>query len=135
MTLFQWDESFATGINQIDDQHRKLIGIVNRLQEAMAHEAGDAVLLDIIRELKEYAIYHFETEERYMVSFDYPGLEGHSAEHDRFVEEVSGFQRSHEQGKPLISVPVMSFLVKWITDHVKGTDRQYVPLFRERGLV
>jgi hemerythrin len=138
MDLFQWNESFVMGIAEIDGQHRNLVEIVARLQKAVADGTGDESFLDILTELREYAVYHFETEERYMVAFEFEGYERHSEEHDAFVRELSKFgSGARKGGEALLTGDLLGYLVQWITEHVQGTDREYLPMFQamfqERG--
>jgi len=135
MDLFKWNESLVMGIAEIDGQHQNLIEIVARLQTAVAEGSGNDVYLNILTELREYAVYHFETEERYMVAFEFEGYDRHSEEHDGFVRELSRFSSGPQSEKGLQTGQLLDYLVQWITDHVQGTDREYIPMFRERGMV
>jgi len=61
--IFPWNENFNTGIKTIDEQHRKLVRILNRLATHVALEADEIVVNSIFDELIDYTIYHFQTEE------------------------------------------------------------------------
>ncbi len=86
MTGFvEWDESFSVGVKEIDEQHKKLISILNTLYHAMSRGKGKEILTHIIEELKNYAVYHFSTEEEYMKKFNCKIYKEHKALHDEFM--------------------------------------------------
>ncbi|MGC8720293.1 MAG: hemerythrin domain-containing protein, partial [Thermodesulforhabdaceae bacterium] len=62
MPLIRWDESLSVGIAEIDDQHKRLVNMINELYDAMLQKKGKAVLSQIIKEMAEYAAVHFATE-------------------------------------------------------------------------
>ena len=62
--IFPWDTNFETGLELIDDQHRELVNILNRLAANLANLSGEVVLNEIFDELSAYADYHFATEEK-----------------------------------------------------------------------
>ena len=76
MALFEWSEKYSVGIREIDDQHKKLIGLVARLQDAMREGKGKAVLDKVLAELIQYTRTHFAAEERIMQTNGYPDFEG-----------------------------------------------------------
>lgn len=71
MDHIQWAETYTLGIAEIDEQHRQLVAITDRLFQAIMDEKGEVVLLDILNDIKEYATYHFDYEEN---CFDRTGI-------------------------------------------------------------
>ena len=65
MALIQWSSSLSVKVKQIDDEHQKLIKLINDLNDAMRVGKGKEALGKIINELVNYAAVHFNTEERY----------------------------------------------------------------------
>ena len=66
-----------------------------------------------------------------MVAFEFEGYERHSEEHDAFVRELSRFDSGARQGgEALLAGDLLGYLVQWITEHVQGTDREYLPMFQ-----
>ena len=71
MTIFIWNDSYKTGVELIDRQHKKLVDILNQLDESLAERSGHQVLLNLLNELVEYTKYHFKAEEELMRSLEY----------------------------------------------------------------
>lgn len=134
MALLTWNDKYSVNVKEIDDQHKKLIALLNDLHSAMQEGKGKDVMSAVLKGLVDYTAYHFSAEEKYMRQFDYPGYAQHKAEHDHFVRQVLDFQQKFEAGKTSVTLDVIKFLNGWVTGHIKGTDRQYGPFFNEHGL-
>ena len=61
--IFPWDANLETGIAQVDEQHKQLVHILNKLAAHLANLSGTITLNKIFNELADYADYHFKTEE------------------------------------------------------------------------
>ena len=134
MAIIKWTDELSVHIHEIDDQHKKLIDLINKLHEAMLQKQGKQVTSQIIDELAAYTVYHFQTEETYMQKFKYPAFLKHKKEHEGFVTSVENFQKDFEAGKLGLSLEIMTFLKDWVTKHIKGTDMQYSATFKENGI-
>ncbi len=134
MALLSWDNSYSVGITKIDMQHKKLFDLINDLFDAMKIGESKNVIKKVIKELADYTVYHFGFEEKYFDDFGYPQTTTHKLEHKNFVDTIVKFQTKFIQGKALLSMEVMSFLKKWLQEHIKGTDQQYIKFFNEHGL-
>lgn len=134
MAYMNWKAIYSVNVAEIDDQHRKLIAMINELHDAMKVGKGRQVISLILDEMIEYASTHFATEERYMTKFGFPGYAEHKAEHDEFTRKVLGYQRSHSEGSLALSFEVIDFLETWLVKHIQGTDKQYGPFFNMKGM-
>ncbi len=134
MPLIQWDDSFSVNVVEIDLQHKKLVGMLNELYEAMIVGKADAILGEVIDGLVRYAVIHFQTEEKYFDKFKYPKTNIHKKQHSDFTQKAAQFKDDFAQGKVCLSVEVMRFLSNWLKDHIKGSDKEYGPFFNEHGL-
>lgn len=134
MPIMKWSDDLSVQITEIDQQHQRLIELINKLHEAMLAKQGKQVVSQIIDELAAYTVYHFQTEEKYMQQFKYAGYLGHKKEHEGFVQEVEKFQKEYDAGKLGLSLEIMTFLRDWVTKHIKGTDKQYSATFKQNGL-
>ena len=61
--IFPWNDNFKTGIDRIDEQHRRLIDLIYKLASHLTYQSEPKTLNSIFTELSEYAFYHFRTEE------------------------------------------------------------------------
>lgn len=137
--IFPWDENFNTYLPRVDEQHRKLVQLLNRLATHVAFIAEPLVLDQVFGELADYAVYHFNTEEaiwrEYMA--DDPAEIEHRAVHRSFVAEVSRLKASQES-QPLTEVAeeTLGFLARWLASHILESDRYlaYVVLAQQEGL-
>ncbi|NVN97776.1 MAG: hemerythrin family protein [Geobacteraceae bacterium] len=134
MPYIEWSDSFSVKVKEIDDQHKKLIGMINKLHDAMLANRGREVQAEIIFEMLEYVSYHFTTEEKYMSSFAYPGYEAHKREHLEFAAEVADLKARIDRGALILSIMPLSLLRDWLQNHILGTDMKYSDLFNSKGL-
>mgnify|MGYP000867218199 FL=1 len=67
MPLVEWKSEFSLGISEIDEQHKKILAIINKLYDLFSNKEHQdiAEIERIIKELADYAVYHFQTEEKY----------------------------------------------------------------------
>jgi hemerythrin len=133
MQVLQWSDSLSVRVREIDEHHKRLIGLINTLHRGIAGHHGKDVLGTILDELSDYAVYHFRTEEDYMKRFNYPGFPQHKAAHDAFIQNVTGFQKDlkNEMARPLT---VMTFMNEWLITHIMDMDQGYSELFVQNGL-
>ncbi len=134
MPLIEWDESFSVDIDRIDREHRKLIGLINQLHEAMLEQKAQEAMTAIVTEMVDYAQTHFATEELYMEEFRYPDLHLHRVEHQKFIEKTDELRKRVNQGEFVLSLEVMRFLRDWLKGHILGTDKKYAPFLKEKGI-
>jgi len=134
MAMFTWSEKYCVNIREIDDQHKKLIGIVGQLHEAMRQGKGKQALGDVLKDLIQYVRTHFASEERLMKSNGYPDYDAHKAKHDSLTRKVADIYREYQDGKVAISLEVMNFLEDWVGTHIVGMDKQYGPFLNGKGI-
>ena len=134
MAFLDWDDSYSVGHIEIDIQHRKLVNLINLLHDRMKEGKGKDASVGILKDLLEYADYHFKTEEDLMVKAEFPDLEKHREEHRSFEMKVHSMAMDAEKGEYLISLELNEFLKNWLTSHIKGSDKQYAPYLNEIGL-
>jgi len=136
MALFVWnDKVFSVNVSEFDAHHRNLMQMINDLHDAMIQKAGNSVIDGIVSRLAEYTKYHFTEEERLMKAHDFQGYEAHRAEHESFVAKTVELQEKLEKGRMDLSVETMKFLLDWLKNHIRGTDRQYTRFFNEKKIV
>ncbi|MDP3430667.1 MAG: bacteriohemerythrin, partial [Desulfomicrobium sp.] len=119
-----WDKSFETGIDEVDAQHQRLVEIINSLAEGIGH-ASMKDLQGILSKLKEYAQYHFQTEEGIMEASAYTELEDHKAEHSAFVDQILLFDLDVILASEGLAWDMFHFLRGWLTNHILVVDRQF----------
>ncbi len=124
--IFPWDDNFNTGIASIDEQHRMLVRLLNVLASHVAFDRTEPSLAEVFEELADYAVYHFDSEEKIWAEFlDGDPLEqGHLEAHGSFVREVSHFRESlSTAGHADLAAEALGFLARWLASHILESDR------------
>ena len=134
MPLLSWKDDYSVKIKEVDEQHKKLIGMINDLHEAMTQKKAKEVLGDVLKKLADYTVFHFSTEERLMRSNGYPEYEEHRDKHQKMTTKVLALQDELKQGKITLSMEVMDFLKNWLDKHILGTDKKYSPFLAGKGV-
>ncbi len=134
MSYFDWNDSFSVNVVEFDQQHKKLVEMINDLGEAMKQGKGKDVLGKIINGLITYTETHFASEEKYFDQLNYPETATHKKEHKELAKKVADFEQGFEEGRIHLSMEIMVFLKDWLVEHIQGTDKKYSSFFNEKGL-
>ncbi len=135
MALFVWSDKYSVNIKEIDEQHKKLVDMLNELHDSMKAGKGKEVLGSIFTGLIQYVGTHFATEERLMSSNAYPEYAAHKAEHTKLTQKALELQKNFQEGVPVLTVELMNFLKDWLQTHILGTDKKYGPFLNSKGVV
>lgn len=126
MAIFIWNDSYNTGIEIIDTQHKKLVDILNQLDGCIAIENAPASAHKLLDELFEYTQYHFTAEEEFMHSHEYDikACQAHQQEHQQFIEQIKQIRESCHNQTDKVTDELLDFLVQWLMNHILLTDKQ-----------
>lgn len=125
----QWGPRYEVGIEVMDGQHRHLLELINRLQDALSAGSELEELVESLRELVRYTEHHFATEERLMDEVG-ASAERHRGEHRHLLEGLMRFTVKLDSA----SVSESShFLQDWLFRHIDEVDRPFGALLRSRG--
>jgi len=124
--IFPWDDNFKVGIKKIDEQHHKLVEIINNLATQFSFNPHSINLDTIFDELVEYTHYHFETEELIWEAYfhDEVSHEEHKITHKNFIDSLSQLLKE-QSGKSVQEVAenMLDMLVHWLVGHILESDR------------
>lgn len=134
MLEINWEPSMSVGVEEIDKQHKKLLDLINDLNESIKTGKTEEQLKDILKALKDFAITHFATEEKYFDKFNFKDAAKHKEEHQNFFKALDDFFEKHEQKGDVISFELVEFLIHWLETHLKDMDQKYVECFKANGL-
>ncbi len=84
-----WDDSYKLGIKRVDDEHKKLFELVNKLYELEDTSGVKEEIRKILYEFSDYTVVHFRDEEEFMESISYPHLQEHKVIHQEIIESLS----------------------------------------------
>jgi hemerythrin-like metal-binding protein len=125
--FIKWNEKFNTGNFVIDHQHRRLVQLINDLEEVIGqNEARPALTKVIFDEVSDYTRYHFQTEEELMESTHYSGIDDHKKLHKNFVEGLTLFKIEADKGAVDIDKALCEFLKDWLLAHIAIEDPKII---------
>lgn len=127
-TLVTWQDSYALGLEEIDDQHKMLFDIMNRLWSAILQKAEGQVIAGILEDLERYTVLHFTEEETFMRSIAYPDFDAHIAYHRKFVRHLLEEKAAAHAGQQ-VSLELIHFLRDWLVNHILVEDKRYAAQF------
>ena len=125
MDEFKWEKSMSVGVDKLDQQHRVLIRIINRIGPEA--EKGDtrSIVENSINLLIKYAREHFVEEEEYLILADYIHLEEHQHKHKILIEQVLKLSAEIDRGVDIDLFALRIFLQNWLIDHIMQEDKKY----------
>jgi len=135
MSLIEWNDRLSVKIQSIDDQHRKLIVMINTLHDSMQSGGSKEVVGEVLENLADYTVKHFQYEEKIFAEYGYLEAPKHKKEHDELVERVMELKNKFEANPNfIISIHVLRFLKNWLETHIQGTDKLYSDFLIQRGV-
>lgn len=134
MAIMKWDESMSVGVFIFDQQHKKLIGLINQLHDAMVVGKGKEVLGEVLTELIRYTEYHFKAEEKLFEQYAFPDVHKHTQEHAELTTKAKDLKNAFDSGKTMMSLETMNFLKNWLNNHIMKSDKLYGPFLNSKGV-
>jgi len=134
MSLINWTDNMSVGNNEIDEQHKKLIDIINKLHDQMKIGKGKEILGVIINGLMSYTVFHFSFEEKLFDQYKYTDTLKHKKEHDDLVDQVETFKNKVIKDNTYPTLEIMTFLRDWLTNHILVSDKKYSAFFKEKNI-
>ena len=123
--LFEWSDDYAVGVQEIDEQHKELVRLLNSLHTAIIEHHGTEASRKILNDLAEYTRVHFTVEESLMRVSSYPEFENHKKIHEALIHQVRELQAKVESGSAKISFELLHFLKNWLMHHILESDKQF----------
>lgn len=128
MGVLAWSEAYAVGNAMLDSDHRILMNLINQLHDATETGQSRAVVGTVVSVLVEYTEHHFRREEAVLAAAHYPHLDAHRQSHHALEEKVRDIRDRWNAGdRSVLDDEVMSFLKRWLTEHILGADKSYRP--------
>lgn len=135
MAFVIWEDTMSVNVKEIDDQHKKLISLINELHEGIQSGEQKDISGYTLEELINYTRYHFSAEERRMKQFSYIGYLEHKHEHDELTGNVMSLKEKYDKGDSAVAGELSSFLKDWLRNHILGTDKKYTAFFNSKGII
>ena len=123
--FFEWSDNLSVGIEQIDEQHKTLIDLINRLYfEIVSNDADVDVVEDVLNELVHYTNVHFGFEERLLFDFGYRDIGTHGKYHDQLRHQLAKLQCKVFESKVSVNTELLAFVKKWLQHHIAIEDKR-----------
>lgn len=128
--IFQWDEGYRIGIEEIDRQHQALVEMISILDAAVSEGVAAAVVAKLLTDLRAYTRIHFAAEEQLMLegSCDPEHLRAHLRQHRDFERSLSQIRRAYDVSGPAVAGSLLEFLLNWLKSHMLASDREMARL-------
>ena len=135
MPLIEWSADLSVGIDSIDEQHKKLVNMINALNDAMLTGSSNDLLGKIFTGLAAYTQKHFSYEEHMFAEYGYTNSEKHKRQHSELIAQVVELKQNFiENPQETITADLMQFLKSWITNHIMKTDKEYSEFLLSKGV-
>ncbi|MDQ9020902.1 bacteriohemerythrin [Acinetobacter sichuanensis] len=120
----KWLPEYNTGIDVIDDQHKRILDYINELQSVDVI-SDRARIKEILDNIIDYTQSHFTFEESLQEEANYKYRVPHKRVHDLFIKRIEGYRQNFEDGKS-IENELSEVLAKWLINHIQHDDADYV---------
>lgn len=117
-----WSDVLSVGVDEIDDDHHRLVDLFNLLNHSLAAGESAEYLAAVLDELIKCTDWHFSHEERLMLKYGYDAMEEHKAEHRDLIASAKELQRAILEAKDPLADKHVEFLERWLTEHIFTTD-------------
>jgi hemerythrin-like metal-binding protein len=134
MEKINWSPEYSVGVDIIDEQHKRLVLMLNRLISAEEATTGSEVVSDLITQMTKYAQEHFKFEEDLMAEFGFPLLDQHKQSHRKYRKKVVDLCMAVPLDIPVVPQVMLYFLFQWWQNHILHEDMGYKSFFNENGI-
>jgi hemerythrin-like metal-binding protein len=135
MSFMEWNKGYSVGVAIFDEEHKKLIAIINQLHDAVEAGVDRLALQRISDSLVEYVLMHFRHEEMYFDDWAYPDAAGHVSLHAKLRQQVFEYRKQIlEKDSGELAQELAVFLRDWLSQHILVEDRQYGEFLVRKGL-
>jgi hemerythrin-like metal-binding protein len=134
MESIKWNDSFSVGVREMDDQHKKLLGMINRLIEEQHTLTEPVTIAELLTEMTDYAREHFRAEEYLMAEYGYENKVRQVESHEAFIAKTLEFMSASEIGPNILSKALLEYLKSWLVGHILNEDMKYKEFFHSKGI-
>lgn len=133
MTLLKWSGNIAVDIEELDKQHRTIIGLFNSVVTAIDDEKHQ-YSINLTCSLLDLLNIHFGYEEELMKIHGYPDFATHKSKHTDISKTILNLLDLRSDGKKKIVVSVTPIFNIWLEDHLEGEDKKLGEYLKNKGV-
>lgn len=134
MPVMPWSNMLSVGVRDIDDQHRVLVDILNRLGDVVMGEVTEWDEKAVLADLLQYTAKHFGFEEGLMRDNGYPEMEDHLRQHRELIAQLKAMIERFNGGDQPDAEELLVFVREWLTTHILSTDRALAQSLNAQGI-
>ena len=124
-SLYQWLDKYSVNVLKMDEQHKKLVNLINYFYTAKKERKEQAVLKASLNYLLSYTKTHFSHEEKLLEENSYPDLIPHKAIHKDLIDSLLDMKERFEGGDKDVADELSLLLLEWLFDHIAKNDKKY----------
>ncbi len=121
MKNITWDKSLTVDIQEIDEDHQKLVELYNILSHSVEEGCSTEYIDAVLEEMISFTVWHFRHEERLMLLYKYQDIAAHKDEHRDLIDNARDLQQKFHEKKTLTEEDI-DYLESWLTVHILGHD-------------
>ena len=129
-----WNDDYSVGVQQLDEQHKKIISFINTLVNDNNLSVHSESLNEVLTEMLKYSIEHLRYEENLLKENNYPEFDSHKQFHEDYIERSSEFSISAMDSDYRVPTGVISYLRDWWEHHILKEDMKYKEFFRAKDI-
>lgn len=126
------DKKYRTYVLWQDAQHSQLIGLLDDLARGNETGADPKLFTYTTAFLVMYVTHHFNLEEEYMETYEYPEKDYHITEHHKYIDMIKEFRKTHTQFSQEGSKILEETILAWIMDHIMVNDQKLGAFIRRK---
>jgi hemerythrin len=130
----QWKDEYSVGIESLDNDHKKLINLLNQFTTAYDYAMSEDFEREALNDLIAYTKYHFDREESLLEENNFIDVDAHKKQHRAMIAQVENFVTLYDEKGHDALAEVSGFLQQWLINHINGTDKEYTQCLTEHGV-
>lgn len=132
MKLIEWSDKFSVGVESMDQQHMRIIAMINELIENPQHLTVQTLVSKHLETMISYALEHFELEEKLLKENQYPEFDNHHAKHLEYGKKLGALCAASLDKDNVTTDELLTFLGEWWIHHILEEDMRYAKFLQER---
>lgn len=137
--VFAFTDKYKTGIELVDDEHRRLFEIIKETNDLIntvyVHDKYDEIM-QLLAQLRQYTEIHFSDEEAFMEKIGYPELPSQKQAHAAFVEKLVDIDLNEldeiDDNQQEYLAKLVDFLLGWLSNHILVADKKIGEYYKKQ---
>jgi len=134
MDITKWRTSYETGISSMDEQHHKLISLINTMYRVLRQKEDHGSVERVLIEMSDYAKIHLSEEEALLQEKGFAGYEEHLLLHNNYLKKTEELTEEWGEKDESAANKIYSFLRQWWLEHIVEEDQKYGAFLKEKGV-